>query len=115
MTSVTKLGGGLEGDRDGGAASRDALERNGPSPALREALRDRQAEPRPARGGRKRGLEDARERVGRNTTAVVLDGQPLAALGQALSADENGKSAATEAWERYCQVLLCANEFIYVD
>src|SRR5439155_20860955 len=83
VTPVTKLSGGLEGDRDGGAPSRDALERNGPSPALSEPLRDRQAEPRPARGGRKRGLEDARERVGRNSTAVVLDGQPFAGMGRA--------------------------------
>ena len=37
----------------------------------------------------------------------------LAALREA---DANGKSGiAVEAWERYCQVLLCANEFIYVD
>ena len=37
----------------------------------------------------------------------------LAALGRA---DVNGKStAAVEVWEQYCQVLLCANEFIYVD
>jgi len=39
----------------------------------------------------------------------------LAALGQALSAEVNGESTAAVAWEQYCQVLLCANEFIYVD
>src|SRR5207248_373946 len=39
----------------------------------------------------------------------------LAALGKALAVDADRKSATAEAWERYCQVLLCANEFIYVD
>jgi hypothetical protein len=35
----------------------------------------------------------------------------LAALAQARA----GTKETDLAWEEYCQVLLCANEFIYVD
>ena len=33
----------------------------------------------------------------------------------AISSASSGSGSTWEAWEQYCQVLLCANEFVYVD
>ena len=33
----------------------------------------------------------------------------------AVASTSSDASAITDAWDQYCQVLLCANEFIYVD
>ena len=43
----------------------------------------------------------------------ITAAEGLAFLGGAKPAGD-GDSVAS-AWERYCQVLFCANEFIYVD
>ena len=32
-----------------------------------------------------------------------------------VSPDSSSASTKTDAWNQYCQVLLCANEFVYVD
>jgi hypothetical protein len=36
-------------------------------------------------------------------------------LGLQLVKEAQGAADAAAAWEQYCQVLLCANEFVYVD
>ena len=33
----------------------------------------------------------------------------------AIASASAGSALTSEAWEQYCQVLLCANEFTYVD
>ena len=33
----------------------------------------------------------------------------------AIASASAGSAPTSEAWEQYCQVLLCANEFTYVD
>jgi hypothetical protein len=39
-----------------------------------------------------------------------------AKVGSAFLAQVTGPGAAADAaWDEYCQILLCANEFIYVD
>ena len=43
--------------------------------------------------------------------AEINIGQRL--LGQSLA--DTGSRAGANAWAEYCQVLLCANEFVYVD
>ncbi len=34
---------------------------------------------------------------------------------RAVASASSGGSSTSEAWEQYCQALLCANEFVYVD
>ena len=33
----------------------------------------------------------------------------------AIASASSGSDSTPEAWHQYCQVLLCANEFVYVD
>ena len=40
----------------------------------------------------------------------------LAAVEQTFASDAAGQPLpAEQSWEQYCQVLLCANEFVYVE
>jgi hypothetical protein len=39
----------------------------------------------------------------------------LSLLGEARNSGARGSAAELTAWEEYAQVLLCLNEFVYVD
>ncbi len=53
------------------------------------------------------------EKVGR--AYVLLYGRPPTAEEVQIGLDLLGPAANEAAWAEYCQVLLCANEFVYVD
>jgi hypothetical protein len=61
--------------------------------------------------------ETDRQRIGR--AYALLYGRPPAAeevaIGLELLAASRKRGAEERAWEDYCQVLLCANELVYVD
>ena len=42
-------------------------------------------------------------------------GAALRCTRAAATAKSDAKKSTSVAWQEYCQVLLCANEFIYVD
>ena len=70
---------------------------------------------------RKEVPQDERARIQR--AYVVLYGRPASAKEVGIGSDYLARmrkqfaaaEAETRAWEAYCQVLLCANEFVYVD
>jgi hypothetical protein len=65
----------------------------------------------------KRVLADAKDDRGRIERAyLLLYGRPPVEEEVKIGLDFLGRGGGSEkAWEEYCQVLLCANEFIYVD
>jgi hypothetical protein len=48
-------------------------------------------------------------------TYAILYGRPPSREEVRIGLELLGRAAGPEAWAGYCQVLLCANEFIYVD
>jgi hypothetical protein len=61
--------------------------------------------------------KDDRARI-RRAYALLYGREPLAeevAVGADLLAASRGRQPPEKAWQEYAQVLLCANEFIYVD
>jgi mono/diheme cytochrome c family protein len=63
----------------------------------------------PAGSERDRILWLYRLLYGRSPVAAELS------IGENLLSERDGSGATDRAWLRYCQVLLCANEFIYID
>jgi hypothetical protein len=60
------------------------------------------------------GGGDTRQRIER--VYILLYGRPPGAEELQVGLEFLGRDGAAEGiWEEYCQVLLCANEFIYVD
>jgi cytochrome c553 len=57
--------------------------------------------------------KDERERIER--AYALLYGRPPVEVEVKIGLDFLAKGGGEKAWEEYCQVLLCANEFIYVD
>ena len=46
---------------------------------------------------------------------LLLYGRPPSAGETQVGLDYLGTDVAEQVWQEYCQVLLCANEFMYVD
>jgi hypothetical protein len=60
------------------------------------------------------GGGDNRQRIER--AYVLLQGRPPGAEELQIGLEFLGRGEAVERhWEEYCQVLLCANEFLHVD
>ncbi|MDB6121668.1 MAG: Protein of unknown function (DUF1553)/Protein of unknown function (DUF1549)/Planctomycete [Pedosphaera sp.] len=57
-----------------------------------------------------------RQLYGRKPTSQEIKiGEKALAQGRVAAKDIKADDASGAAWEEYCQVLLCANEFIYID
>jgi hypothetical protein len=59
------------------------------------------------------GKGDDAQKIGR--AYVLLYGRPATAEEEKIGLALLGPAANETAWAEYCQVLLCANEFVYVD